>query len=55
MTEVFLLGSWLGGALCYSLVLVSGTRPPAALKVFVHSLLWPLSLAMVMLTPEARQ
>ena len=52
MTEGLLIGSWLGGALCYSLVLVAGDRPLPMLQVLCCSVIWPLSLAFVFLTPR---
>lgn len=53
--QAFLLGSWLGGALCYSLVLAAGDRRLPMVQVICCSLIWPLSLAFVLLTPGERR
>ena len=47
MTEVFLLGSWLGGALCYGAVLSAGDKPMGLLKVACCAAVWPVSIAIV--------
>ena len=47
MTEAFLLGSWLGGALCYGAVLSAGNKPMALFKVVCCCAVWPLSIAIV--------
>lgn len=47
MTEAFLLGSWLGGALCYGAVLSRGDKQLPLLTLVGSCLAWPLSLALV--------
>lgn len=47
MTEAFLLGSWLGGALCYGAVLSAADSPMGLLKVAFCAALWPVSIAIV--------